>query len=88
MTVEDRQGRTVTAPTFDMDRDDARWADQEKGHMGVLTEKRRGAFGSGAYALNPHTNRYGFVRPHIAGQVEDVPVSLQRRSHFDLGHGR
>lgn len=86
LTVEDSSGRTVTAPTFDMDRDDARWADPEKGHIGVLTEKERGSFGSGAYALNPHTNRFGFVRPHTAGQASDVPVNI-RRQHFDAGHG-
>lgn len=86
LTVEDSQGRTVTGPTFDMDRDDARWADQEKGHMGVLTEKARGTMGSGAYALNPHTNRYGFIRPHTAGSAESVPVRL-RNSHFRNGMG-
>lgn len=86
LTVEDAAGRSVTSKTFSMDRDDARWADQERGMMGVLTEKRRGTFGSGAYPLNPHTNRYGFIRPHTPGTLEDVPVNI-RRTYFDQGHG-
>ena len=89
VTLEDKQGRTVTAPTFDMDRDDARWADPERGHLGILTEKEKGSFGSGAFGLNPHTNRFGFIRPHTEGSAEDVPVSLRKRNdHFQDGHGR
>lgn len=89
MTIEDKQGRTVTAPTFPMDRDDARWADPERGHIGVLREKEKGTFGSGAYALNPHTNRAGFVRPNIPGTEAEVPVTLRNRgAHFQEGHGR
>jgi len=87
VVFEDNEGNTVTAPTFDMDRDDARWADQEKGHIGVLTEKEQGNFGSGAYPLNPHTNRYGFIQPHTPGRAEDVPVRL-RNTHFRDGSGR
>jgi hypothetical protein len=86
MVIEDKAGRTITAPTFNMDRDDARWADPERGHIGALTEKLQGNFGTGAYALNPHSNRFGFVREHRAGAAADVPVAI-RRAHFDLGHG-
>lgn len=87
LTLEDRAGNTVTAPTFDMDRDDARWADPERGHIGVLNNKLQGNFGTGAYPLNPHTNRFGFVRPNTPGTVEDVPVRL-RNMHFKDGIGQ
>ena len=88
-TVEDAQGRSVTAPSFSMDEDDARWADQQRGQIGILTEKRPGHYGTGAYALNPHTNRYGFIRENKPGVEEDVPVTLRNRnSHFQEGHGR
>lgn len=86
LVVEDTKGRTVTGETFNMDRDDARFADEERGKMGVLTEKEQGNFGSGAYSLNPHTGRYGFIRPHTPGQPEDVPIRL-RNSHFRDGIG-
>jgi hypothetical protein len=77
---------SVTAPTFDMDRDDSRWADRERGHFGVLAEKKQGNFGNGTYTLNPHTNKWGFIKPNTPGNAEDVPVRI-RRHHFDAGHG-
>lgn len=89
MTIEDTQGNSLTAATMNMDEDDARWADRQRGRLGVLTEKKKGPFGSGAYALNPHTNRYGFIRENKPGVEEDVPVTLRNRnSHFQEGHGR
>jgi hypothetical protein len=69
-----------------MDRDDSRWADRERGHFGVLAEKKQGPFGGGAYTLNPHTNKWGFIKPNTPGNAEDVPVRI-RRHHFDTGHG-
>lgn len=79
------KGGSVTAPHFNMDRDDARWADPERGHFGILREKKRGTFGSGAYALNPHDNTFGFVKEAQPGT--ETPVGIRGRA-FREGHGR
>jgi len=51
-----------------------------------LAEKKQGNFGNGTYTLNPHTNKWGFIKPNTPGNAEDVPVRI-RRHHFDAGHG-
>jgi hypothetical protein len=69
-----KTGAEVTAPSFDADRDDARWADPEKASFGVFAEKKRGHYSKGLI-INPHTNEHGFIRENIPGQN----VSLSRK---------
>ena len=79
-TFTDRSGDSVTAPSYSADRDDARWADEEQGHFGILSEKKQGPF-SGKDAsgkiivINPHTNDAGFIRPNTEG----TEVSVRRK---------
>lgn len=71
-TFVDKSGDSVTAPSFSADRDDARWADPESGHFGILTEKKPGSFSARdkqgkPMVINPHTNDAGFIRQNIEG---------------------
>ena len=90
-TFTDKSGDSVTAKSFDSDRDDARWADPEEGQFGILSEKKQGSFAGkdqmgNPITLNPHTNDAGFIRPNEAGtklraiisktpQGESMPIS-------------
>jgi hypothetical protein len=79
-TFTDKSGDSVTAPSYSADRDDARWADPEKGHFGILSEKKQGSFAgkdaSGKnIVINPHTNDAGFIRPNTEG----IKVNVRRK---------
>lgn len=73
-----KTGAEVTAPSFDADRDDARWADPEKASFGIFAEKKRGNYSKGLI-INPHTNEHGFIRENIPAQN----VSLSRKLNSD-----
>lgn len=92
-TFTDKSGDSVTAKSFDSDRDDARWADPEEGQFGILSEKKQGSFAGkdqmgNPIVINPHTNDAGFIRPNTEGtkiraiisktpQGESMPINRQ-----------
>ena len=83
-TFTDRSGDSVTAPSFSADRDDARWADPERGQFGILSEKKQGSFAgkdaSGKnIVINPHTNDAGFIRPNTEGTKVQVRRKPSRK---------
>jgi hypothetical protein len=90
-TFTDKSGDSVTAKSFDSDRDDARWADPEEGQFGILSEKKQGAFaGKDATGkpnvINPHTNDAGFIRPNTEGtRIRAIISSTPQGESMPIG---